>query len=258
MVFDRFCSALMGYISVCFYIFVCVCVCVQNIGDSSRTKSVKMRQRGITTIWGGWRKNEGSGTHAHIQSEDEQSAVLFFLEIVPNQPEKEATTRRTLLHFFSILHLFLVSLSPSLIFPSCRFHHLLDRQRTARSRRMMMMTTSSTTMPLSVTTRRTSSSDDDDAKRIPSYIRAIERWFANALTYSRSFCAIDNRANNDDFQIIWFFVLIHCVLSLLYVYVYVHTRMQSVCKRSNASKQGNTLTNACGHSSLFNPLPIPH
>jgi len=165
MVFDRFCGVLMGYISMY------VCVCVQNIGDSSRTKSVKMRHRGITTIWGGWRKNEGSGTYAHIQSEDEQSAVLFFLEIVSNQPEKEATTRRNLLHsFFPILHLFLVSLSPSLIFPSCRFHHFLDRQRAARSWRMMMMmmmmtTTTTTTMSLSMTTIR-SNSNDDDTKRI--------------------------------------------------------------------------------------------
>jgi hypothetical protein len=88
------------YMFLYIYMFMRMCVCVQNIGDSSRTKSVKMRQRGITTIWEGWRKNEGSGTHAHIRREDEQSAVLFFLEIVPNQPEKEATTRRNLLHSF--------------------------------------------------------------------------------------------------------------------------------------------------------------
>jgi hypothetical protein len=109
MIFERFYDALIGYIylyvSIYWYVYVYVYICawVQNIDDRSRTKSVKMRQRRITTIWGGWRKNEGSGTHAHIRSEDEQSAVLFFLEIVPNQPEKEATTRRNLFHSFFFL-----------------------------------------------------------------------------------------------------------------------------------------------------------
>jgi hypothetical protein len=123
--------------------------------------------------------------HACTHTERGRTVGCFiFLEIVSNQPEKEATTRRNLRHsFFSILHFSLVSLSPSLIFPSCRFHHFLDRQRAARSRRMMMMmmTTTTTTMPLSVTTRRSYSNDDDDddddddAKSIPSYALAIAR-----------------------------------------------------------------------------------
>ncbi len=157
---------------------MCICVCVFKILVTGvGIKSVKTRQKGITTIRGGRRKNEGSGTHAHIRSEDEQSAVLFFLEIVPNQSGKEATTRRNLLHSFFLFSISSSSrfFSLSLIFPSCRFHHLLDRQRAARSRKMMKMTTARTTTrpSLSMTTRRICSSDDDDAKRISSYTRAI-------------------------------------------------------------------------------------
>jgi hypothetical protein len=165
---------------------------------------------------------------------------------VPSQSEKEATTRRNPLHsFFSILHLFVVSLSPSLsfslIFPSCRFHHFLDRQRATRSRRMMKMTTRATTtavMLLSTTTTRRSNSNDDDAKSIPSYASAKARWFANAHTLSRSFCTISNRDDDDDFQSTWCFVLIHCVFSLLCVCMCVC--MQSFCKQPNASKRGST------------------
>jgi hypothetical protein len=52
MVFDGFYCAVIDYLSICLYECVCVFmfVSVQNIDDGSRTKSVKMRQKGITTI----------------------------------------------------------------------------------------------------------------------------------------------------------------------------------------------------------------
>ena len=93
--------------------------CVAITGQSQLNWDTNRR---IETIWEGRSESGRSDMHAHIQKKKqrereeekrkkggEQSAVLFFLEIVPNQPqgEQEATTYKNSLHPFFLFYILL-------------------------------------------------------------------------------------------------------------------------------------------------------